>query len=170
MFDEQDRQYFYNEFKNNGYEVGSYDDFKKDLNNKEDRDWYYNEAKNMGYDVGTQADFDKMVLEPAPSTSGGGKQVDTSATTQSVGKKASTETKPQVAQPTKKQETTDKEPGLIAKALGMIPTGVQTSNGTYQPSPEIPQPVVKGEEMPVKEEASSSSSANAAPVDRKSVV
>lgn len=164
MFDEQDRQYFYNEFKNNGYEVGSYDDFKKDLNNKEDRDWYYNEAKNMGYDVGTEADFDKMVLEPAPSTSGGGKQVDTSATTQSVGKKASTETKPQVAQPAKKQETTDKEPGLIAKALGMIPTGVQTSNGTYQPSPEIPQPVVKGEEMPVKEEASSSSSANAAPV------
>lgn len=164
MFDERDRKYFYDEFKNNGYEVGSYDDFKKDLNNKEDRDWYYNEAKNMGYDVGTQADFDKMVLEPAPSTSGGGKQVDASATTQSVGKKASTETKPQVAQPTKKQETTDKEPGLIAKALGMIPTGVQTSNGTYQPSPEIPQPVVKGEEMPVKEEASSSSSANTAPV------
>lgn len=86
MFDEQDRQYFYNEFKNNGYEVGSYDDFKKDLNNKEDRDWYYNEAKNMGYDVGTQEDFDKMVLEPAPSTS---------ATNQS----ASAETKQQVAQP-----------------------------------------------------------------------
>lgn len=164
MFDEQDRQYFYNEFKNNGYEVGSYDDFKKDLKNKEDRDWYYNEAKNMGYDVGTQADFDKMVLEPAPSTSGGGKQVDSSATTQSVGQKASIETKPQVAQPAKKQKTTDKKPGLIAKVLDMIPTGVQTSNGTYQPSPEIPQPVVKGEEMPVKEEASSSSSANAAPV------
>lgn len=86
MFDEQDRQYFYNEFKNNGYEVGSYDDFKKDLNNKEDRDWYYNEAKNMGYDVGTQEDFDKMVLEPAPSTS---------ATNQ----RASAETKQQVAQP-----------------------------------------------------------------------
>ncbi len=164
MFDERDRKYFYDEFKNNGYEVGSYDDFKKDLNNKEDRDWYYNEAKNMGYDVGTQADFDKMVLEPAPSTSGGGKQVDSSATTQSVGQKASTETKPQVAQPAKKQKTTDKESGLIAKVLDMIPTGVQTSNGTYQPSPEIPQPVVKGEEMPVKEEASSSSSANAAPV------
>ena len=164
MFDERDRKYFYDEFKNNGYEVGSYDDFKKDLNNKEDRDWYYNEAKNMGYDVGTQADFDKMVLEPAPSTSGGGKQVDASATTQSVEQKASTETKPQVAQPAKKQETIDKEPGLIAKVLDMIPTGVQTSNGTYQPSPEIPQPVVKGEEMPVKEEASSSSSANTAPV------
>lgn len=167
MFDEQDRQYFYNEFKNNGYEVGSYDDFKKDLNNEEDRNWYYNEAKNMGYDVGTQADFDKMVLEPAPSTSGGGKQVDASATTQSVEQKASTETKPQVAQPAKKQETTDKEPGLIAKVLDMIPTGVQTSNGTYQPSPEIPQPVVKGEEMLVKEEASSSSSANAASPESK---
>lgn len=167
MFDEQDRQYFYNEFKNNGYEVGSYDDFKKDLNNEEDRNWYYNEAKNMGYDVGTQADFDKMVLEPAPSTSGGGKQVDASATTQSVEQKAFTETKPQVAQPAKKQETTDKEPGLIAKVLDMIPTGVQTSNGTYQPSPEIPQPVVKGEEMPVKEETSSSSSANAASPESK---
>jgi site-specific DNA-cytosine methylase len=167
MFDEQDRQYFYNEFKNNGYEVGSYDDFKKDLNNEEDRNWYYNEAKNMGYDVGTQADFDKMVLEPAPSTSGGGKQVDASATTQSVEQKASTETKPQVAQPAKKQETTDKEPGLIAKVLDMIPTDVQTSNGTYQPSPEIPQPVVKGEEMPVKEETSSSSSANAASPESK---
>ena len=164
MFDERDRKYFYDEFKNNGYEVGSYDDFKKDLNNKEDRDWYYNEAKNMGYDVGSQADFDKMVLEPAPSTSGGGKQVDASATTQSVEQKASTETKPQVAQPAKKQETIDKEPGLIAKVLDMIPTGVQTSNGTYQPSPAISQPVVKGEEKPVKEETSPSSSANAAPV------
>lgn len=167
MFDEQDRQYFYNEFKNNGYEVGSYDDFKKDLNNEEDRNWYYNEAKNMGYDVGTQADFDKMVLEPAPSATGGGKQVDASSTTQSVEQKASTQTKPQVAQPAKKQETTDKDPGLIAKVLDMIPTGVQTSNGTYQPSPEIPQPVVKGEEMPVKEEASSSSSTNAASPESK---
>lgn len=194
MFDEQDRQYFYNEFKNNGYEVGSYDDFKKDLNNKEDRDWYYNEAKNMGYDVGTQADFDKMVLEPAPSTSSGNQQVAASATTQNVGQNASTETKPQVAQPAakpaaekpkkdnrswftkwmtgslpeeEKPETADKESGLIAKALGMIPTGVQTSNGTYQPSPEIPQPVVKGEETPVKEEASPSSSANAASPESK---
>jgi hypothetical protein len=195
MFDEQDRQYFYNEFKENGYEVGSYDDFKKDLNNKEDRDWYYNEAKNMGYDVGTLEDFDKMVLEPAPSTSGGAQQV--AASTQSVGQNASTETKPQVAQPAakpaaekpkednrswftkwmtgslpeeEKPETADKEPGLIAKALGMIPTGVQTSNGTYQPSPAISQPVVKGEEKPVKEETSPSSSANAASPESKEEV
>lgn len=146
MFDEQDRQYFYNEFKSNGYEVGSYDDFKKDLNNKEDRDWYYNEAKNMGYDVGTQADFDKMVLEPAASASPstGGKQVVASAHA----------SKPQVAQPVAKpkteypQEVLDaynspdnkpgnfkdlaqlndeyqrgelKKPGFISQVLGMIP-------------------------------------------------
>ena len=146
MFDEQDRQYFYNEFKSNGYEVGSYDDFKKDLNNKEDRDWYYNEAKNMGYDVGTQADFDKMVLEPAASVSPstGGKQAVASAHA----------SKPQVAQPVAKpkteypQEVLDaynspdnkpgnfkdlaqlndeyqrgelKKPGLISQALGMMP-------------------------------------------------
>ena len=149
MFDEQDRQYFYNEFKNNGYEVGSYDDFKKDLNNKEDRDWYYNEAKNMGYDVGTLEDFDKMVLEPAPSTSGESKQVAASATPQS----ASTKGKQQVAQPVAKpqteypQEVLDafnspdnkpgnfkdlaqlndeyqrgelKKPGIISQALGMF--------------------------------------------------
>ena len=101
MFDEQDRQYFYNEFKNNGYEIGSYDDFKKDLNNEEDRNWYYNEAKAMGYDVGTQADFDKMVLEPAPSTSSsGGKQVN-----------ASKEAKPQV------QPSSSNERGLISDIL-----------------------------------------------------
>ena len=65
MFDEQDRKYFYDEFKKNGYVVGSYDDFKHDLGNKEDREWYYNEAKKMGYDVGSSSDFDKMVMEPA---------------------------------------------------------------------------------------------------------
>lgn len=203
MFDEQDRQYFYNEFKNNGYEVGSYDDFKKDLNNKEDRDWYYNEAKNMGYDVGTQADFDKMVLEPAASApSGGGKQVVASATPQSAGQGASANGKQQVAKPVaqpvakpaaekpkednrswltkwmtgtlpeeEELETADKEPGLIAKALNMIPTGVQTSNGTYQPAPVVPQPTVRGEEKPVEEETAFSSSpvAEASPETKEEV-
>lgn len=189
MFDERDRKYFYDEFKNNGYEVGSYDDFKKDLNNKEDRDWYYNEAKNMGYDVGTQSDFDKMVMEPAASASSDSKQVAASATAESAGQSASGEGEQQVvkpmAQPVAKpaaekpkednrswltkwmtgtlpeeeeQETVDKEPGLIAKALNMIPTGVQTSNGTYQPAPAIPMPTVRGEEMPVEEETAPSSS------------
>lgn len=196
MFDERDRKYFYDEFKNNGYEVGSYDDFKNDLNNKEDRDWYYNEAKNMGYDVGTQSDFDKMVMEPAASASSDSKQVAASATPQSAGQGASAEGKQQVAQPVAKpaaekpkednrswltkwmtgtlpeeeeQETADKEPGLIAKALNMFPTGVQTSNGTYQPAPAIPQPTVKGEEMPVEVETTPSSANVAFPESKEEV-
>ena len=201
MFDERDRKYFYDEFKNNGYEVGSYDDFKNDLNNKEDRDWYYNEAKNMGYDVGTQSDFDKMVMEPAASASSDSKQVAASATPQNAGQGASAEGKQQVAKPVaqpvakpaaekpkednrswltkwmtgtlpedEEQETADKEPGLIAKALNMIPTGVQTSNGTYQPAPAVPQPTVRGEEMPVEEEtASSSPVAEASPETKEKV-
>ena len=200
MFDERDRKYFYDEFKNNGYEVGSYDDFKKDLNNKEDRDWYYNEAKNMGYDVGTQSDFDKMVMEPAASTSSDNKQVAASAMPQSAGQGASAEGKQQVAKPVaqpvakpaaekpkednrswltkwmtgtlpedEEQETADKEPGLIAKALNMFPTGVKTSNGTYQPAPAIPQPTVKGEEMPVEVEAAPSSVNVASPESKEEV-
>ena len=196
MFDERDRKYFYDEFKNNGYEVGSYDDFKKDLNNKEDRDWYYNEAKNMGYDVGTQSDFDKMVMEPAASASSDSKQVAASATPQNAGQGASAEGKQQVAQPVAKpaaekpkednrswltkwmtgtlpeeeeQETADKEPGLIAKALNMFPTGVQTSNGTYQPAPAVPQPTVKGEEMPVEVETAPSSVNVASPESKEEV-
>ena len=196
MFDERDRKYFYDEFKNNGYEVGSYDDFKKDLNNKEDRDWYYNEAKNMGYDVGTQSDFDKMVMEPAASASSDSKQVAASATPQNAGQGASAEGKQQVAQPVAKpaaekpkednrswltkwmtgtlpedeeQETADKEPGLIAKALNMFPSGVQTSNGTYQPAPAIPQPTVKGEEMPVEVETATSSANVASPESKEEV-
>ena len=200
MFDERDRKYFYDEFKNNGYEVGSYDDFKNDLNNKEDRDWYYNEAKNMGYDVGTQADFDKMVMEPAASASSDSKQVAASATPQSAGQGASAEGKQQVAKPVaqsvakpaaekpkednrswltkwmtgtlpeeEEQETADKEPGLIAKALNMFPTGVQTSNGTYQPAPAVPQPTVKGEEMPVEVETTPSSANVASPESKEEV-
>lgn len=162
MFDERDRKYFYDEFKNNGYEVGSYDDFKNDLNNKEDRDWYYNEAKNMGYDVGTQSDFDKMVMEPSASASSDSKQVAASAEgKQQVAKPvAQPVAKPAAENPKEdnrswltkwmtgtlpeeeEQETADKEPGLIAKALNMFPTGVQTSNGTYQPAPAVPMPVV----------------------------
>ena len=201
MFDERDRKYFYDEFKNNGYEVGSYDDFKNDLNNKEDRDWYYNEAKNMGYDVGTQSDFDKMVMEPSASASSDSKQVAASAMPQSAGQGASAEGKQQVAKPVaqpvakpaaekpkednrswltkwmtgtlpeeeEKPETADKEPGLIAKALNMIPTGVQTSNGTYQPAPAVPQPVVRGEEMPVEVETAPSSVNVASPESKEEV-
>jgi hypothetical protein len=164
MYDEQDRKYFYEEFKKNGYQVGSYDDFKKDLNNKEDRDWYYNEAKSMGYDVGSSQDFDNMVLEPTPSSStsqaaSSSTSVPTSGQPVASGQQPQTlptqqqtvQQKPvnapvatnQVEQPSSEEGKT----GLISQAMGMIPKGVQTSNGTLQPSPSIPQSVVEGNQQ-----------------------
>lgn len=164
MYDEQDRKYFYEEFKKNGYQVGSYDDFKKDLNNKEDRDWYYNEAKSMGYDVGSSQDFDNMVLEPTPSSSTSqaapsSTSVPTSGQPVASGQQPQTlptqqqtvQQKPvnapvatnQVEQPSSEEGKT----GLISQAMGMIPKGVQTSNGTLQPSPSIPQSVVEGNQQ-----------------------
>lgn len=164
MYDEQDRKYFYEEFKKNGYQVGSYDDFKKDLNNKEDRDWYYNEAKSMGYDVGSSQDFDNMVLVPTPSSSTSqaapsSTSVPTSGQPVASGQQPQTlptqqqtvQQKPvnapvatnQVEQPSSEEGKT----GLISQAMGMIPKGVQTSNGTLQPSPSIPQSVVEGNQQ-----------------------
>lgn len=142
-----------------GYDdVGTEQEFRDYVSDSKNVATLYNALSEAGYDnFKDQKSLETYLSAKAPVAQ-------KPSTPQSVGQKASTETKPQVAQTAKKQETTDKKPGLIAKVLDMIPTGVQTSNGTYQPSPEIPQPVVKGEEMPVKEEASSSSSANAAPV------
>jgi len=161
MYDEQDRKYFYEEFKRNGYNVGSYDDFKKDLNNKEDRDWYYNEAKSMGYDVGSQQDFDNMVLEPAPSASrqpsaatvpsgnqpvaNGQQQPQTPPTQQKPTAQPQQAVSPVANKQLEQQPTTNEgKASLISQAMGLIPKGVQTSNGTYQPSPSIPLPVVEG--------------------------
>jgi hypothetical protein len=164
MYDEQDRKYFYEEFKKNGYQVGSYDDFKKDLNNKEDRDWYYNEAKSMGYDVGSSQDFDNMVLEPTPSSSTS-QAAPSSTSVPTSGQPVASGQQPQTL-PTQ-QQTVQQKPvnapvatnqveqpsseegkiGLISQAMGMIPKGVQTSNGTLQPSPSIPQSVVEGNQQ-----------------------
>lgn len=169
-----------------GYDdVGTEQEFRDYVSDSKNVATLYNALSEAGYDnFKDQKSLETYLSGKAPVAQ-------KPSTPQSSGQSASVENKPKVAQPAakpvaekpkednrswftkwmtgtlpedEKQETTDKEPGLIAKALGMIPTGVQTSNGTYQPSPEIPQPVVKGEEMPVKEEASSSSSANAAPV------
>ena len=164
MYDEQDRKYFYEEFKKNGYQVGSYDDFKKDLNNKEDRDWYYNEAKSMGYNVGSSQDFDNMVLEPTPSSSTS-QAAPSSTSVPTSGQPVASGQQPQTL-PTQ-QQTVQQKPvnapvatnqvelssseegktGLISQAMGMIPKGVQTSNGTLQPFPSIPQSVVEGNQQ-----------------------
>lgn len=169
-----------------GYDdVGTEQEFRDYVSDSKNVATLYNALSEAGYDnFKDQKSLETYLSGKAPVAQ-------KPSTPQSSGQSASVENKPKVAQPAakpvaekpkednrswftkwmtgtlpedEKQETTDKEPGLIAKVLGMIPTGVQTSNGTYQPSPAISQPVVKGEEMPVKEEASSSSSANAAPV------
>lgn len=169
-----------------GYDdVGTEQEFRDYVSDSKNVATLYNALSEAGYDnFKDQKSLETYLSGKAPVAQ-------KPSTPQSSGQSASVGNKPKVAQPAakpvaekpkednrswftkwmtgtlpedEKQETTDKEPGLIAKVLDMIPTGVQTSNGTYQPSPEIPQPVVKGEEMPVKEEASSSSSANAAPV------
>ena len=183
MFDEQDRKYFFDEFKKNGYQVGSYEDFKKDLSNKEDRDWYYKEAKSMGYDVGSQQDFDKMVLEPTASPSPkqnveakapGERLPDakvnaaTPATQLDSKPSAKTQTAmPQSPQPPtpSPKENEAQSTGIIAGVSGFMPTQVNTSNGTYQPSPSIPQPNVaeaRQQEMPQEPDATTGATTQSA--------
>ena len=169
-----------------GYDdVGTEQEFRDYVSDSKNVATLYNALSEAGYDnFKDQKSLETYLSGKAPVAQ-------KPSTPQSSGQSASVGNKPKVAQPAakpvaekpkednrswftkwmtgslpeeEKQETTDKEPGLIAKVLDMIPTGVQTSNGTYQPSPAISQPVAKGEEKPVKEEASSSSSANAAPV------
>lgn len=169
-----------------GYDdVGTEQEFRDYVSDSKNVATLYNALSEAGYDnFKDQKSLETYLSGKAPVAQ-------TPSTPQSSGQSASTETKQQVAQPSakpvaekpkednrswftkwmtgtlpeeEKKEPADKEPGLIAKVLDMIPTGVQTSNGTYQPSPAISQPVVKGEEKPVKEETSPSSSANAAPV------
>lgn len=183
MFDEQDRKYFFDEFKKNGYQVGSYEDFKKDLSNKEDRDWFYKEAKSMGYDVGSQQDFDKMVLEPTASPSPkqnveakapGERLPDakvnaaTPATQLDSKPSAKTQTAmPQSPQPPtpSPKENEAQSTGIIAGVSGFMPTQVNTSNGTYQPSPSIPQPNVaeaRQQEMPQEPDATTGATTQSA--------
>ena len=169
-----------------GYDdVGTEQEFRDYVSDSKNVATLYNALSEAGYDnFKDQKSLETYLSGKAPVAQ-------MPSTPQSSGQSASVGNKPKVAQPAakpvaekpkednrswftkwmtgslpeeEKPETTDKEPGLIAKVLGMIPTGVQTSNGTYQPAPAVPQPTVRDEVMPVKEEASSSSSANTAPV------
>lgn len=169
-----------------GYDdVGTEQEFRDYVSDSKNVATLYNALSEAGYDnFKDQKSLETYLSAKAPVAQ-------KPSTPQSSGQSASVWNKPKVAQPAakpvaekpkednrswftkwmtgslpeeEKPETTDKEPGLIAKVLGMIPTGVQTSNGTYQPAPAVPQPTVRDEVMPVKEETSPSSSANAAPV------
>ena len=161
-----------------GYDdVGTEQEFRDYVSDSKNVATLYNALSEAGYDnFKDQKSLETYLSGKAPVAQ-------KPSTPQSSGQSASVGNKPKVAQPAakpvaekpkednrswftkwmtgtlpedEKQETTDKEPGLIAKVLGMIPTGVQTSNGTYQPAPAVPQPTVRDEVMPVNEEAAPS--------------
>ena len=161
-----------------GYDdVGTEQEFRDYVSDSKNVATLYNALSEAGYDnFKGQKSLETYLSGKAPVAQ-------KPSTPQSSGQSASVGNKPKVAQPAakpvaekpkednrswftkwmtgtlpedEKQETTDKEPGLIAKVLGMIPTGVQTSNGTYQPAPAVPQPTVRDEVMPVNEEAAPS--------------
>lgn len=158
-----------------GYDdVGTEQEFRDYVSDSKNVATLYNALSEAGYDnFKDQKSLETYLSGKAPVAQ-------KPSTPQSSGQSASVGNKPKVAQPAakpvaekpkednrswftkwmtgtlpedEKLETTDKEPGLIAKVLGMIPTGVQTSNGTYQPVPAVPQPTVRDEVMPVNEEA-----------------
>lgn len=160
-----------------GYDdVGTEQEFRDYVSDSKNVATLYNALSEAGYDnFKDQKSLETYLSAKAPA-------VQKPSTPQSSEQSASVENNPQVAQPAakpvaekpkednrswftkwmtgtlpkeEKQETADKEPGVIAKVLNMIPTDVQTSNGTYQPAPAVPQPIVSGEEMPVNEAAAS---------------
>lgn len=60
MTNDDDKKWLYNKLKNQGYNIGTYDEFSSSLNNEEDRKWYYDKASSMKLNVGTYDDFNKM--------------------------------------------------------------------------------------------------------------
>ena len=73
MNDNNDVKWLYAKMKAKGYDIGSENDFKASLANREDREWYYQKSKNMGLDVGTMDDFEsifapKSTQQPATKT------------------------------------------------------------------------------------------------------
>ena len=64
MPNEEDRKWLYAQFKDNGYDTGSYDDFIKSLDNDEDFEWWHNEATSLGLEVGDLDEFGSLFRTP----------------------------------------------------------------------------------------------------------
>ena len=64
MPNEEDRKWLYEQFKDNGYDTGSYEDFTKSLDNDEDFDWWHKEAVGLGLDVGDINEFGSLFRTP----------------------------------------------------------------------------------------------------------
>lgn len=64
MPNEEDRKWLYGQFKDNGYDTGSYDDFVKSLDNDEDFEWWHKEATSLGLEVGDLKEFGSLFRTP----------------------------------------------------------------------------------------------------------
>lgn len=60
MFNEEDRKWLYGQFKDNGYDTGSYEDFIKSLDNDEDFKWWHEQATSLGLEVGDLNEFGSL--------------------------------------------------------------------------------------------------------------
>ena len=58
----EDRKWLHGKMQSKGYDVGSYEEFEKSLQNKDDADWYYKKASEMGLDVGSREDFEGIFI------------------------------------------------------------------------------------------------------------
>lgn len=61
MQNTEDRKWLYEQLKDNGYEIGSQEEFESSLdNNEEDAKWYHEQATSLGLEVGNYEDFGSL--------------------------------------------------------------------------------------------------------------
>lgn len=68
MQNTEDRKWLYEQLKDNGYDIGSQEEFEASLdNNEEDAKWYHEQATSLGLEVGNYEDFGSLFRnKPAP--------------------------------------------------------------------------------------------------------
>lgn len=57
------RKKLFNALNSAGFDIGSYDDFDRRMNNADDRAKFYDAVQAAGYDIGGYADFDKRIRD-----------------------------------------------------------------------------------------------------------
>ena len=57
------RKKLFDALNNAGFDIGSYDDFDRRMNNADDRAKFYDAVQAAGYDIGGYADFDKRIRD-----------------------------------------------------------------------------------------------------------
>ena len=57
----ENRRKLYNAMQQSGYDIGSYDDFDRRMNNPQDRVKFYDAVQEAGYDIGGFGDFENRI-------------------------------------------------------------------------------------------------------------